>query len=334
MKVCLVVSKSRLWEHILLFNSWPSRCPSCPSSPPSFNHTTFRTRRTFKWQKFFFPFQYKLRKENQVKLQKIDFQREHIFQVFGQLALRLFSCRARRPPKLHSLKIRDPVVKKSPLLTLVEGTGVDDIWATWRSLVRSKHCTTTFFVVWLTCTWFSHQEPPSINRHSLVYRSVRRFIGGISRRRFLSCRFIGRSERRFMGGVSYTQSLGVPVSVYRSGRRFVGGVSWACRFIGVFSWRRVHVRQGPVWDGLISMVSEYNLSSWSRRLYTSVNVPPFIPSQQHIAVRTGFSTNVTTVKRSQKLIWHDEFFYSLELYSNTVSDTSVSCPAPKLTHQK
>ena len=127
MKVFLVVSKSRLLEHILLFNSWPSRCPSCPSSPPSFNHTTFRTRRTFKWQKFFFPFQYKLRKENQVKLQKIDFQREHIFQVFGQLALRLFSCRARRPPKLHSLKIRDPVVKKSPLLTLVEGTGVDDI---------------------------------------------------------------------------------------------------------------------------------------------------------------------------------------------------------------
>ena len=34
-----------------------------------------------------------------------------------------------------------------------------------------------------------------------------------------------RSERRFIGGVSYTQSLGVPVSVYRSGRRFVGGVS-------------------------------------------------------------------------------------------------------------
>jgi hypothetical protein len=27
MKVCLVVFKSRLLEHILLFNSWPSRCP-------------------------------------------------------------------------------------------------------------------------------------------------------------------------------------------------------------------------------------------------------------------------------------------------------------------
>ncbi len=32
MKVCVVVSKSRLWEHILLFNSWPCGCPSCPSS--------------------------------------------------------------------------------------------------------------------------------------------------------------------------------------------------------------------------------------------------------------------------------------------------------------
>ena len=44
MKVCVVVSKSRLWEHILLFNSWSSRCPSCPSSPPSFLHATFRVR--------------------------------------------------------------------------------------------------------------------------------------------------------------------------------------------------------------------------------------------------------------------------------------------------
>jgi len=53
MKVCVVVSKSRLWEHILLFNSWPSRCPSCPSSPPSFNHT-FRLRDAFKiWNEFF-----------------------------------------------------------------------------------------------------------------------------------------------------------------------------------------------------------------------------------------------------------------------------------------
>ncbi len=42
MKVCVVVSKSRLWEHILLFNSWPSHCPSCPSSPPSFLLATFR----------------------------------------------------------------------------------------------------------------------------------------------------------------------------------------------------------------------------------------------------------------------------------------------------
>jgi hypothetical protein len=81
---------------------------------------------------------------------------------------------------------------------------------------------------------------------------------------------------------------------------------------------------------LILMGSEYSLSSWSRRLYTSVNVPPFIPSQQHIAVSAGFSTNVTTVKRSQKLIWHDEFFYCIP----TVSDTSVSCPESKPTHQK
>jgi hypothetical protein len=36
MKVCVVFSKSRLWEHILLFNSWSSHCPSCPSSPPFF----------------------------------------------------------------------------------------------------------------------------------------------------------------------------------------------------------------------------------------------------------------------------------------------------------
>jgi len=140
---------------------------------------------------------------------------------------------------LCSLKIRDPVVKNSPLLTLVEGTGVDDIWSTWRSLVRSKHCTTTFFVVWLTCTRFSHQETPSINRHSLVYRSVRRFIGGISRRRFLPCRFIGRNVGLWVGFPIHSRRLGVPVSVYRSGRRFVGGVSWAGRFIGGGSW--------PVW---------------------------------------------------------------------------------------
>ena len=142
---------------------------------------------------------------------------------------------------LCSLKIRDPVVKNSPLLTLVEGTGVDDIWSTWRSLVRSKHYTTTFFVVWLTCTRFSHQETPSINRHSLVYRSVRRFIGGISRRRFLkdfptsvSPVSVYRSERRFMGGVSYTQSpvggsrvgLSVGSSVCRRGFLSVSVYRW------------------------------------------------------------------------------------------------------------
>ncbi len=68
MKVFLVVSKSRLLEHILLFNSWPSRCPSCPSSPPSFNHTTFRInfKKTFRLQG-------KLMKETQVKLLKIHF---------------------------------------------------------------------------------------------------------------------------------------------------------------------------------------------------------------------------------------------------------------------
>ncbi len=35
MKVCLVVSKSRLLQNILLLNSPPSRCPSCPSFPLS-----------------------------------------------------------------------------------------------------------------------------------------------------------------------------------------------------------------------------------------------------------------------------------------------------------
>ena len=46
MKVCVGVSKLRLLEHILLLNSWPSRCPSYPSSPPSFPHATFRVRGT------------------------------------------------------------------------------------------------------------------------------------------------------------------------------------------------------------------------------------------------------------------------------------------------
>jgi hypothetical protein len=44
MKVCVVVSQSRLWEHILLFKSYPARCPSCPSSPPSFLHTNISVR--------------------------------------------------------------------------------------------------------------------------------------------------------------------------------------------------------------------------------------------------------------------------------------------------
>ncbi len=38
---CAVVSKSSLWKHVLLFKSWPSRCPSCLSSPPSFRRITF-----------------------------------------------------------------------------------------------------------------------------------------------------------------------------------------------------------------------------------------------------------------------------------------------------
>ena len=55
MKVCVVVSKSRLSEHILLFNSWPSRCSSCPSFPPSFLLATCRFRGTrSKLHEFFF----------------------------------------------------------------------------------------------------------------------------------------------------------------------------------------------------------------------------------------------------------------------------------------
>ncbi len=85
MKVYVGVSKLRLLEHILLLNSWPSRCPSCPSSPPSFPHATFRVRGTRsrnEMLEFFFPSSYKLSKERQVKLLKIDFHkmyREHIF---------------------------------------------------------------------------------------------------------------------------------------------------------------------------------------------------------------------------------------------------------------
>jgi hypothetical protein len=77
MKVCVVVSKSRLSEHILLFNSWPSRCPSCPSSPPSFSQHFPGSRDTFKNEmpEFFFSFSYKLSKKKQVKLLKIDFQK-------------------------------------------------------------------------------------------------------------------------------------------------------------------------------------------------------------------------------------------------------------------
>jgi hypothetical protein len=45
----------------------------------------FATRRAFKMEKVFFSLSVQLMKENQVKLLKIDFQREHIFQVFGQL---------------------------------------------------------------------------------------------------------------------------------------------------------------------------------------------------------------------------------------------------------
>jgi hypothetical protein len=78
MKVCVVVSKSRLCEHILLFNSWSCRCPSCPSSPPSFLHTTFvvrGTRSKNEMFELFFPLLVQLSKEKQVKLLKIDFQK-------------------------------------------------------------------------------------------------------------------------------------------------------------------------------------------------------------------------------------------------------------------
>jgi hypothetical protein len=57
-------------------------------------------------------------------------------------------------------------------------------------------------------------------------------------------------------------------------------------------------------------------------------------SNTHQSSRVSSQTWPATVKRSQKLIWHDEFFYSLELYSNKVSDTNVFCPESKPTHQK
>jgi hypothetical protein len=91
MKVCVGVSKLRLLEHILLLNSWPSRCPSCPSSPAPSLTQHFGSEgcvQKMKCRVFFSPFSYKLSKEKQVKLLKIDFQREHIFQLFGAFALR------------------------------------------------------------------------------------------------------------------------------------------------------------------------------------------------------------------------------------------------------
>jgi hypothetical protein len=51
---------------------------------------------------FFSPSSYKLSKEKQVRLLKIDFQREHIFQVFGAFALRQFSLRLRHEKKVFS----------------------------------------------------------------------------------------------------------------------------------------------------------------------------------------------------------------------------------------
>jgi hypothetical protein len=66
-----------------------------PSFLPSHNISGFEGR-VQKRNDFLFSFSYKLSKEKQVKLLKIEFQKnvtEHIFQVFGQLALRWFSCR-------------------------------------------------------------------------------------------------------------------------------------------------------------------------------------------------------------------------------------------------
>ena len=89
MKVCVGVSKLRLLEHILLLNSWPSRCPSCPASPPSFPHATFRVRNVsqripperdaFKNFEFFFPLLVQIEQRNASKAPKNRFSKRTHF---------------------------------------------------------------------------------------------------------------------------------------------------------------------------------------------------------------------------------------------------------------
>jgi hypothetical protein len=82
MKVCVGVSKLRLLEHILLLNSWPSRCPSCPSSPPSFPHATFRVRgmgSKNEMSSFFFPLLVQIEQRKASKAPKNRFSKRTHF---------------------------------------------------------------------------------------------------------------------------------------------------------------------------------------------------------------------------------------------------------------
>jgi hypothetical protein len=45
MKVCVLGSYLTWWKHILLSNSWPSRCPFCDQSLLLCFHSSFHRRR-------------------------------------------------------------------------------------------------------------------------------------------------------------------------------------------------------------------------------------------------------------------------------------------------
>ncbi len=85
MKVYVGASKLRLLEHILLLNSWPSRCPACPSSPPSFPHATFQrdgvrgTRSKNEMFEFFFPLLVQIEQRKASKAPKNRFSKRTHF---------------------------------------------------------------------------------------------------------------------------------------------------------------------------------------------------------------------------------------------------------------
>ena len=98
---CVVISKSRLWQHTLLFNSWPCHCPSCPPSPPSClpQRVSEGTRWRFgsrkepgdvpNWNSFFYSSQHKIEERKLSKDSKNRFSKKWQENTFFRCSSRL-----------------------------------------------------------------------------------------------------------------------------------------------------------------------------------------------------------------------------------------------------